>query len=266
MEIVERVIERQRWFVIRGWTSDTIVWIDPPATTDEHKNPKTKDEVTLPSDEWVWKGSWEIETQNADTEGWTYATTFNRSAGNWSSDPSMKIVRKREWRRVRVCRDLRAEVGAVHSVSRTTFSSVVGLATSAAAGGVGGNGNNNTDGTQSEIDEIAQILVQKYDRDGDNMLNLKELTDMLKEEKFMPATTDLLMTSTIPLIPMNLRQSSTEDVTICTVCYEQKVNCCILPCGHHVLCMSCATRVKEDGNSCIVCRKPIADLIHTYTT
>ena len=54
---------------------------------------------------------------------------------------------------------------------------------------------------------------------------------------------------------------SIEDKDSCLVCVSETRNCTLFPCGHHVLCMSCASALP----CCPVCRQVIADRIKTYS-
>ncbi|KAL5748084.1 hypothetical protein ACOSP7_025123 [Xanthoceras sorbifolium] len=42
---------------------------------------------------------------------------------------------------------------------------------------------------------------------------------------------------------------------ICVICYNAPRDCFFLPCGHATSCYACATRIKEGGGLCPMCRK-----------
>jgi len=54
----------------------------------------------------------------------------------------------------------------------------------------------------------------------------------------------------------------------CTVCYSNDVNCVLYPCGHKVLCSSCAKLMKSrapDSNiECPICRKAVLAVLTSY--
>jgi len=295
--VTETIIERQRWYVLGGW-SGTLLFSDPPQWSDTKDKPETKDDIVLPDEngeEWRWTSDWEVfihrETETAsspivpkekfsstitpvqrrhialsadldapqqeeqansltlekssvelaldsftDANGWVYATSFT-TAKNWSADSSsgLKIVRLRRWTRTRGKRDLRGELASAHSpVRREEFS-------------------------EEEL-ALAEKLVSKYDSDGDGLLRKQDLLRLLKEEKGLDEVFNLDRPGVVT------RQTSADDPTICTVCYVGKVNCCIVPCGHHVLCKPCADSCLKKEKLCPVCRKPVQQLIQTFTT
>lgn len=46
----------------------------------------------------------------------------------------------------------------------------------------------------------------------------------------------------------------------CVVCYENKINCVLLECGHRALCMQCGQQLRE----CPMCRRPIERIVRVY--
>ncbi|CAN0169857.1 unnamed protein product, partial [Hapterophycus canaliculatus] len=46
----------------------------------------------------------------------------------------------------------------------------------------------------------------------------------------------------------------------CQVCLDCAVNCTLVPCGHHCLCVRCAANLNE----CPVCRTVITSRVKTY--
>ncbi|KAH3763522.1 hypothetical protein Pelo_4637 [Pelomyxa schiedti] len=57
---------------------------------------------------------------------------------------------------------------------------------------------------------------------------------------------------------------------ICRLCFANKGNCVIVPCGHLGLCFDCGTLLKNKSSSaespalCPFCRNPITQLIQTF--
>jgi hypothetical protein len=52
-----------------------------------------------------------------------------------------------------------------------------------------------------------------------------------------------------------------EDESACIACMTNKRCCVGYPCGHMVLCISCARRSLA---SCAVCRKPLKELMYVF--
>jgi len=46
----------------------------------------------------------------------------------------------------------------------------------------------------------------------------------------------------------------------CVVCYQNKINCVLLECGHRALCMNCGKKLID----CPICRRPIERIIRVY--
>ena len=74
--------------------------------------------------------------------------------------------------------------------------------------------------------------------------------------------------------PMPLRSnalnSETDSKNACIVCFSNIRDTILLPCGHFILCGSCAVELMQpacDGVlvECPMCRKQIHDLCHVYT-
>ena len=92
------LVERQRFDEGLG------VWQSPlpgsmPAWADSKGTPKTKNQVVLNGEEWVWEGDWTVDVGvDCDSHGWRYALAFK--ASKWSSSEVGCAVRKRRWIRV----------------------------------------------------------------------------------------------------------------------------------------------------------------------
>ena len=81
-------------------------------------------------------------------------------------------------------------------------------------------------------------------------------------------------TSTGQLIHVEPAQEAAEDVlnssqnntSECTICYEKPVNCVIYTCGHMCMCYECALQQwrGRGGGFCPICRLPIRDVIKTF--
>lgn len=55
-------------------------------------------------------------------------------------------------------------------------------------------------------------------------------------------------------------EANTKNCKICTICFDADVEVTFVPCGHLVVCQSCALGVKD----CPICRLPIEDTVRTY--
>lgn len=49
----------------------------------------------------------------------------------------------------------------------------------------------------------------------------------------------------------------------CPICYDNKKNACINPCGH-TLCLDCCKSLKKDNRSCHMCNGPINSFRKIY--
>lgn len=47
----------------------------------------------------------------------------------------------------------------------------------------------------------------------------------------------------------------------CGICYVNKPNALIYPCGHATFCLKCANKLK---NKCPMCRNPILDIVQIF--
>jgi hypothetical protein len=47
----------------------------------------------------------------------------------------------------------------------------------------------------------------------------------------------------------------------CRFCFSRMTNSMLMPCHHAVYCLTCATALKKYGYRCILCRKPIEEVI-----
>jgi len=56
------------------------------------------------------------------------------------------------------------------------------------------------------------------------------------------------------------QSSRSDDGTMCKICYERKLECVFVPCGHFMCCYPCAERVTQ----CPVCRADISMLQRVY--
>jgi len=62
--------------------------------------------------------------------------------------------------------------------------------------------------------------------------------------------------------PVSERQKSDSDT--CKICFDNVVNCVILPCGHLAICMDCSNGLRRHSRQCPVCRGPILQAKQVY--
>jgi len=55
----------------------------------------------------------------------------------------------------------------------------------------------------------------------------------------------------------------TPEELICKVCFENKVNTCIIDCGHTCLCSECIATIMNDTKKCPICRKEVVKGMQT---
>lgn len=52
----------------------------------------------------------------------------------------------------------------------------------------------------------------------------------------------------------------------CKICFDMKINCVILPCGHLCICMNCSRQLSKRSGKCPVCRGPIQQAKQVYNS
>lgn len=53
-------------------------------------------------------------------------------------------------------------------------------------------------------------------------------------------------------------------IPLCQICYDKKIDCIFLPCGHARTCERCATKIKNSGKPCPYCRKGVSTTYRIY--
>jgi len=68
--------------------------------------------------------------------------------------------------------------------------------------------------------------------------------------------------------PKEVYESDVEDEETCTICFDKIINTVVVPCGHTIMCDSCATlyinNPKNMATGCPLCRTPIGQIVKTY--
>jgi N-acetylneuraminic acid mutarotase len=57
-----------------------------------------------------------------------------------------------------------------------------------------------------------------------------------------------------------------KDAQMCTICYENTMDCAILPCGHLIMCEECVTSFSEADRVCPMCRNTIQGKFKVFWT
>eukprot|EP01064_Diplonema_japonicum_P013278 TRINITY_DN20798_c1_g1_i1.p1 TRINITY_DN20798_c1_g1~~TRINITY_DN20798_c1_g1_i1.p1 ORF type:complete len:612 (+),score=75.89 TRINITY_DN20798_c1_g1_i1:86-1921(+) len=86
--------ENQRWFPIKGWSSEHRLPSDKQQWTDMYGQPVKKEYLEPPS-RGSWVSEWEIRYQGADREGWEYAHA-NHHSYHLKQKPT-DCIRRRKW-------------------------------------------------------------------------------------------------------------------------------------------------------------------------
>jgi len=57
-----------------------------------------------------------------------------------------------------------------------------------------------------------------------------------------------------------------DDEALCKICYDQKFNTVLIPCGHMCLCTACSKLVSGPGkkNECPICKQKIKSIVQTF--
>jgi len=61
--------------------------------------------------------------------------------------------------------------------------------------------------------------------------------------------------------PARVENKEGDDEDLCKICYENKIECVILECGHRILCGKCARLPLKE---CPICRKKIVRIVKTF--
>ena len=59
------------------------------------------------------------------------------------------------------------------------------------------------------------------------------------------------------------RKVGTVDKYLCKICFEEYVNCLIMPCMHFVSCKKCIEKIQD--NNCPLCRNPFLEYLEIFS-
>ena len=57
-----------------------------------------------------------------------------------------------------------------------------------------------------------------------------------------------------------------EDDDTCIVCMDSPKTAMFYKCGHIAACMDCACTLKQRGEVCVICRKPIVEVVQIFSS
>jgi hypothetical protein len=69
--------------------------------------------------------------------------------------------------------------------------------------------------------------------------------------------------NSLPIQCLN-QENDQETIGPCLVCAESPKQVCCVPCGHVVLCETCAEIIRARKDRCIICRKPVKQFVRMF--
>eukprot|EP01103_Thecamoeba_quadrilineata_P007505 TRINITY_DN17372_c0_g1_i1.p1 TRINITY_DN17372_c0_g1~~TRINITY_DN17372_c0_g1_i1.p1 ORF type:complete len:292 (-),score=34.54 TRINITY_DN17372_c0_g1_i1:91-966(-) len=106
------------------------------------------------------------------------------------------------------------------------------------------------------VRELKQTLVDNHVRASD-CLEKSELIDRLL---FFLDSSDPSIVKRVFKEPEPSPKSDSKEDDLCKICYDNRINCVILECGHVSVCITCGRLLKE----CPICRQRINRLVIIY--
>jgi len=105
---------------------------------------------------------------------------------------------------------------------------------------------------------------RKLEKRKSNAVKRSDSTDEMKEEQSQ-ARKQRRFSSPVPPVQPEAKDPVTapgnEDEDLCKICYENKIECVILECGHRILCGKCARLPLKE---CPICRKKNIRIVKTF--
>eukprot|EP01117_Protostelium_nocturnum_P002100 TRINITY_DN12740_c0_g1_i1.p1 TRINITY_DN12740_c0_g1~~TRINITY_DN12740_c0_g1_i1.p1 ORF type:complete len:334 (-),score=77.50 TRINITY_DN12740_c0_g1_i1:35-1036(-) len=113
-------------------------------------------------------------------------------------------------------------------------------------------------------EEITQSIVSHY-LDKDEPPTVENLMAILLQRQ-VELEKKRLMQPSAPLADENMkREVEAEKEKNCMVCFENQVNCVLIPCGHMGFCYDCGEKIREDDyHACPLCRTEIQMVVKTF--
>eukprot|EP00455_Lapot_gusevi_P013914 TRINITY_DN16882_c0_g1_i1.p1 TRINITY_DN16882_c0_g1~~TRINITY_DN16882_c0_g1_i1.p1 ORF type:complete len:763 (+),score=215.42 TRINITY_DN16882_c0_g1_i1:123-2411(+) len=102
VQCIDSKWENQRWYVIGGWTSKTLLGVDEPNMSET--TTKIVQESDLPLDTWIV-----VKNETTGEHGWQYANSFQSFSSPSATQNKTDFVRRRQW----VCRRLQEVANVV---------------------------------------------------------------------------------------------------------------------------------------------------------
>jgi len=101
---------------------------------------------------------------------------------------------------------------------------------------------------------------RKLDKRKSNAVKRSDSNDEMKEEQSQERK-QRRFSSPVPPVQSEPKELGNEDEDLCKICYENKIECVILECGHRILCGKCARLPLKE---CPICRKKIIRIVKTF--
>ncbi|CAE8613732.1 unnamed protein product [Polarella glacialis] len=126
--------------------------------------------------------------------------------------------------------------------------------------------------TEEELSQASGQLLRFQGLESSKVSSLDEVDAWQKmlHDEFGKATEQLIHRRTELAVDMALRASDynlhEDDAGMCAVCFDAAVNCALIPCGHHILCLTCVKRILEQRPAeCPLCRRRIQRYLPTFS-
>jgi len=103
---------------------------------------------------------------------------------------------------------------------------------------------------------------RKLEKRKSNAVKRSDSTDEMREEQSQERK-QRRFSSPVPPVQAVAKDATpgNEDEDLCKICYENKIECVILECGHRILCGKCARLPLKE---CPICRKKIIRIVKTF--
>jgi len=110
--------------------------------------------------------------------------------------------------------------------------------------------NKNQIGTINELNVSSlKLILHNNGIDHTDCIEKSELIHKVK--KFCPQVLDISTRSELFNIPENEQ---------CIICFDRRIDCVLLECGHLAVCMSCSKNLRE----CPICRRMVSRVVQTF--
>lgn len=112
------------------------------------------------------------------------------------------------------------------------------------------------DESPREDDESQTETIQDIDNCSHVMQELMQLIFGIRDNTTFPVPKE-----------EDERLVSSDDPHVCKICYEKRINTCISPCGHSVVCIGCSRELSiQKKSKCPICRVEIERIVKIITS